>query len=126
MYKKYYESDKICIEAELENNSEIVSFESCFLYEGPEVLPSTFKVRDGRVFSTKKLMKCENKLIKVFCKGKVTFKDLQKFLPTVFSFNEIKKINERLFVKENHNQIIELTKNILGRDKIDAILKRKL
>lgn len=126
MYKKYYESEKISIEAELENDSEIVSFENCFLYEGPEILPNTFKVRDGRVFSTKKLMRYENKVIKVFCKGKVTFKDLQKFLPTVFSVNEIKKINEKTFVKENHKQIVEWTKNILGRDKVEAILKRKM
>lgn len=130
MYRKTYQNEKISIEAELENDSPLISFDECFYIDdsGCEkslVMPKAFKIRDNRIFYKYRLNTYNNRIIRIICKGNVNFRDLKRFLPTVFDYNEIRKINEKEFINKNYDQIIELTKGIINKDEVESILNKK-
>lgn len=130
MYKKTYQNERMSIVAELENNHYLVSFDECFYIDDSEckksiLMPKAFKNRDGRIFYKNKLNTYKNRLISMKCSGDVNFKDLQRFLPTVFDYREIRRINEKEFIRENYDQIMELTKGIVSKDEVESILSKK-
>lgn len=125
MFVKQYLTEKLMIRAEMENDTETVSFDKCFIINTPDILPKTFKIRDDRVYCRNKLRKYSNVLSSIYCTGEVEFKDLQRFLPTVFDAREVRKINQREYIKENYKEIIRLSQDILGLEKVESILKKK-
>lgn len=125
MYLKHYETSKFTIEILLDNRSELISFDRCFECNIPEILPKVFRNRDNRVFTKVKLNKFENVVSRISCKGKVEFSDLKALLPTVFDFKKIKKLNEIVFIEQNREQLIELSKEIIGKEQVEKLLDSK-
>ncbi|ELA42477.1 uncharacterized protein VICG_00576 [Vittaforma corneae ATCC 50505] len=125
MFVRQYQTERFTVKAEMENDTEVISFDKCFIINTPDILPKTFKVRDDRVYCKNKLKKYSNVLFNINCTGKVEFKDLQKLFPTVFDTNEIRKINQKEYIKENYKEIVNLSQDILGLEKVESILKKK-
>lgn len=126
MFIKKFQSEKFVITAEMENNSEYVSFDRCFIINTPDILPKSFKIRDDRVYCKAKLKRYDNVLLRVECSGKVTFRNLQRFMPSVFDFKHIRKMNEKTFIKDNFVQILRLSGEVIGKEKAEQILKEKV
>jgi len=126
MFIKQFHSDKYTIKAEMENNSDLVSFDRCFVINTPGVLPKSFKIRDDRVYTKVKLRRYENVLHRVECTGEVSFRGLCRFMPSVFDVREVKRMNEREFIKENFIQIVGLSEEVIGREKAEEILRGKI
>ncbi len=122
MFLKHFETRKYAIEILLENGKEEISFDDCFECNRSELLPKVFKTRDERTFSKIKLNKYENKLIRISCKGIVEYSDLKALLPTVFDIKKIKGLNEKQFIKENRNQLIEMSKDIIGKEQAEQMI----
>ena len=126
MFLKHFETGKYAIEILLDNKSELISFDQCFEFNKFEVLPKVFKIRDSRIFSKIKLNKYENKLIRITCKGKIEFYELKHLLPTVFDIKKIRKMNEISFIQENRQQLIDVSKDIIGKEHAEMILNKKV
>lgn len=125
MFVKQYSTDKYTIIAELANSNELISFDKCFIIDGSYILNRSFKIRDDRVYCKNKLKNYDNVLYKIECKGKVEYKNLQTFLPTVFDFKVIRKNNEKSFINANHKLIVKLSQDILDQEKVKSILEKK-
>lgn len=126
MFLKHFETNRYSIEFLLDNSSELVSFDKCFELNMPEVLPKSFKVRDGRVFCKTKLTKPENTVTRITCKGKVTFSDLKALLSTVFDLKKIRRLNEMTFITVHKEQILEMGQEIIGKDQVESIINKRL
>ena len=125
MFVRQYQTERFTVKAEMENDTEEISFDTCFIINMSDILPKTFKIRDDRVYCRNKLKKYSNVLFNISCAGKVEFKDLQKLFPTVFDTNEIRRINQKEYIKENYKEIVNLSQDILGLEKVESILKKK-
>lgn len=126
MYLKHYETNEYSIEILLSNKSESISFDQCFEFNQSKILPKIFKLRDNRVFSKIKLKKFESTLIRITCKGKITFSELKRILPTIFDTKVIKRLNEYNFVESNKEQLIEMSKEIIGKEKAEGLMNKKI
>jgi hypothetical protein len=126
MFLKHYETSRYLIEILLTNKSELVSFDQCFEFNIPKILPKWFKLRDDRIFSKIKLERFDNTVVRITCKGQIKFSELKNILPTVFDIKKIKKLNEQNFVENNRTKLIEMTQGIIGKEKAESLLNKKI
>lgn len=126
MFLKHYETNRYSIEILLTNKLELVSFDQCFEFNIPKILPKWFKLRDDRIFSKIKLERFDNTVVRITCKGQIEFSELKNILPTVFDIKKIKKLNEQNFVENNRTKLIEMTQGIIGKEKAESLLNKKI
>lgn len=120
-----FQSQSYKIEAYVTKKSDRISFESCFILSGSEMLPKIFKIRDDRIYCKIKLNSYDSIVSRIQCEGRVTFEILKKHLPTVFDTKVIKRYNSQDYVKRNIDQIKAISQSIIGEERTNEILKNK-
>lgn len=107
-------------------NSEVLSFDRFFEIDRNDILPKSFRTRNGRTFTKIKLREYESAVYRVQCDGHVTFAHLKKHMPTLFDSKVIRSLNSMSYLRENMEQIMDLGSAIIGEEKTRKIIRSRL
>lgn len=126
MFFKLFQGRHYTIRAFITIDSETLSFDRCFEIDRNDLLPKSFRTRNGRTFTKTKLRAYESIVHRVQCDGNVTFTNLKKHMPTLFDFKTIRSLNSMSYLRENMQQIVSLGSAIIGEEKTKTIIRSRL
>lgn len=122
MLPKSFQSRQYTIRAYTTTDSEVMSFDTCFEINRYDILPRSFKTRNGRTFTKIKLKQYKSVVDRIQCEGHVTFADLKRHMPTIFDPKIIRSLNSQSYLRENIDQIIVLGSAIIGEETTRRII----